>query len=136
MNRVALAPLLVLLAAQARGQRVVSAADCTCANDGRAVQNVPLHSDSLASSFLLCITGEVPLHLHRTHTEHVSVLDGEGLMTLGDTVFTVRAGQVLTIPKGTPHAVKRTGPEPLKVLSVQAPWSDGTDRVFLDPPKR
>lgn len=136
MNRLALAAIPLLLAAQAHGQRVFTAADCSCASDGRAVQSLPLHSDSLASSFLLCITGEVPLHLHRAHTEHVSVLDGEGLMILGDTVLTVRAGQVLTIPKGTPHAVKRTGTAPLKVLSVQAPLFDGTDRVLLDPPKR
>ena len=136
MKHTVFATLVLLLTTQVQGQRVVTAADCTCANDGRAVQSEPLHSDSLASSLLLCITGEVPLHLHRAHTEHVSVLDGEGLMILGDTVFTVHAGQVLTIPKGTPHAVKRTSEAPLKVLSVQAPFFDGTDRVFLDPPKR
>jgi mannose-6-phosphate isomerase-like protein (cupin superfamily) len=94
---------------------------------------VPLHADSACSSFLICVPRSVPPHFHVHHTEHVSVLSGEGTMRLGDSTFTVAAGRSIVIPKGTVHAVVTTSIEPLRVISVQAPYFDGTDRVFVDP---
>ncbi len=130
-------PLLLLallcITGALSAQAVTNSARFACADEGRAVQVHPLHSDSLCSSFLICVNTEVPLHLHRVHTEHAMVLEGEGRMTLGDSTFTVHAGDVLVIPRNTPHAVVRQGPVPLKVVSVQAPHFDGSDRVPLTP---
>lgn len=89
----------------------------------------PLHSDSLASSFLICVPKEVKAHYHAAHTEHVVVLDGEGEMLLGDSLFTIRKGDTIAIPRGTVHAARTTSVDPLRVISIQSPRFDGSDRV-------
>ena len=96
------------------------------------IYNKPLFGDSLASSFVIVIKKEVKLHKHIAHSEHVVVLDGTGQMTLGDKSFEIKKGDVVFIPKNTMHAVKSTGKQPLKVLSVQSPNFDGKDRIFIE----
>ena len=100
-----------------------------------SVDNVwvkPLSSDSLVSSFLIVVKKGVPAHLHQAHTETIYVLEGEGQMTLGDSSFLIRPGLHLFIPKGTPHSVETVGTVPLKVLSIQAPFFDGSDRLWVE----
>lgn len=94
-----------------------------------------LAGDTLASSFLIVISSEVKLHKHQTHSEHVVVLEGEGLMTLGEKQFPIKKHDVVFIPKDTYHAVKLTSKIPLKVISIQAPKFDGADRIFKDQTK-
>jgi mannose-6-phosphate isomerase-like protein (cupin superfamily) len=96
------------------------------------IYNKPLFGDSLASSFVIIIKKEVKLHKHLVHSEHVVVLDGTGEMKLGDKNFEIKKGDVVFIPKNTTHAVKSTGRQPLKVLSVQSPNFDGKDRIFIE----
>ncbi|HRH39186.1 MAG TPA: cupin domain-containing protein, partial [Flavobacteriales bacterium] len=72
-------------------------------------------------------------HFHQHHTEHVVVLEGTAVMTLGDSTFTIAAGSTIAIPMGTVHAVTTTSNVPLRVISVQSPQFDGTDRVFVKP---
>lgn len=91
-----------------------------------------LFSDSLSSSFCIVIKKEVKAHKHLEHSEQVMILEGEGSMALGDKTFVIKKGDVIFIPKNTVHAVKNTGKIPLKVLSVQAPFFDGKDRVFVE----
>ena len=68
------------------------------------------------------------------HSEHVVVLSGKATMKLGDKTFPIKKGDVVFIPKNTVHSVIATSKnEPLKVLSVQAPYFDGADRVFVEP---
>lgn len=55
--------------------------------DPAAYENIysrPIYSDSLSSSFVIFTKKEVKLHKHVSHTEHVTILEGEGEMTLGD----------------------------------------------------
>jgi mannose-6-phosphate isomerase-like protein (cupin superfamily) len=94
--------------------------------------NRPLFGDSLASSFVIVIKKEVKAHKHLSHSEHVVVLEGSGSMQLGSRNLEIKKGDVVFIPKNTVHAVKSTGKKPLKVLSVQAPYFDGKDRVFTE----
>lgn len=96
------------------------------------IYNRPVYSDSLASSFVIFIKKEVKAHKHISHTEHVTILEGEGEMTLGDKKFTVKNGDVIFIPKNTFHSLKTTSQIPVKVLSIQAPRFDGTDRVMAE----
>jgi mannose-6-phosphate isomerase-like protein (cupin superfamily) len=95
-------------------------------------QNVAVEKiadDSLSTTFLIWVREGVKKHFHQTHTEHVSVIEGTGEMTLGDSTFIVKPGDFLLIPKGTPHAV--TAHSPMKVLSIQTPRWTVEDRVFL-----
>jgi len=96
---------------------------------GLANTVAPMHSDSLCSSFLICVPREVRAHYHAWHTEHVVVIEGEGEMRLGDSLFVIQAGDAVAIPKGTVHAVTTLSEEPLRVVSIQSPRFDGTDRL-------
>lgn len=91
-----------------------------------------LHHDSLSSSFLIIIPKEVKAHYHAHHTEQVVILSGEADMMLGDQKLHVKAGDIILIPKGTTHSVTVTSKEPLKVISLQAPYFDGSDRVMQE----
>ena len=97
------------------------------------VYNRPVYSDSLQSSFVIFIKKEVKLHKHVAHTEQVYVLNGAGEMTVGDKKFTVKKGDVIFIPKNTPHSLQVMSLTPMKVLSIQAPNYDGKDKVMLGP---
>lgn len=96
------------------------------------IYNSPLFGDSLASSFVIVIKKEVKLHKHLNHSEHVVVLAGNGTMKLGDKQIEIKKGDVVFIPKNTPHSVKVNSKEALKVLSIQAPYFDGKDRVMIE----
>jgi quercetin dioxygenase-like cupin family protein len=90
-----------------------------------------LYGDAHASGFVIWVKHDVPLHKHAAHSETVIVLAGKAHMTLGDQHQTVRKGDVIFIPQGTPHAV-HVDNGVLKVLSIQAPEFDGTDRILID----
>jgi mannose-6-phosphate isomerase-like protein (cupin superfamily) len=95
----------------------------------KAVEVYPLASDSLVSSYLIYIHDEVAPHYHALHSEHVLVIEGEGTMMLNDSLIYLKAKTAVFIPKGSIHSAKRTGDMPLKVLSIQAPFFDGRDRI-------
>lgn len=89
-------------------------------------------SDSLSSSFVIFIKKEVKKHKHLEHTEHIYILEGEGDMLLGDKTIRIKKGDVLFVPKNTVHALKVSSKDPVKVLSIQSPYFDGKDRVFIE----
>ena len=49
-----------------------------------------LYTDSLSTSFLICIKNEVKEHKHLKHTESVYVESGEAIMTLANDTFNVK----------------------------------------------
>lgn len=113
--------------------------DLNSVKPGKDFENIhvkKLASDSLSTSFLIWIRESVPLHKHEKHTENVYVLEGEGDMTVGDKTLKLKAGSYIFIPKNTPHSVVVDKSKGLmKVLSVQSPNFDGTDRVMIAPTK-
>lgn len=114
----------------AQEKNLISTADMEPGN--QTITNKTLFGDSLASSFCIIIKKEVRYHKHLNHTEHVIVQSGEGVMKLDDREFTIKPGDVIFIPKNTPHAVIVKGKKPLKVLSIQSPNFNGDDRVMLE----
>ena len=92
----------------------------------------PISSDSLSSSFLIWIKDKVKAHRHITHTEQVYVLEGAGMMHLGDSTYRVSSGSFINIPKNTVHSVTVTSHLPMKVLSIQSPLFTGIDRHFIE----
>lgn len=90
-----------------------------------------LASDSLCSTFLIVIPGEVKSHFHSFHTENVIVVEGKGIMKLGIKEFKIKKGDVIVIPKGIIHSVRSKGRKPLRVISIQSPYFDGKDRVMV-----
>ena len=89
-------------------------------------------SDSIQSCFIIWIKKGVKGHFHQSHTENIIVIDGKAIMTLDDKTINIKKGDYINVPKGTKHAVLEiTSKKPLKVLSIQSPYFDGSDRVFV-----
>jgi mannose-6-phosphate isomerase-like protein (cupin superfamily) len=128
-------PILVFGMHGLHAQRMVQAGDVPCADD-HTTRVTQLHVDSLCSSAMICIPGEVPAHYHARHTEHVHVLDGRGLLMLAGDTLQLRPGDVVVIPAGTPHAAWSKGEVPLRVISIHAPPFDGLDRMPWEPGMR
>jgi len=101
----------------------------------QAYENIlvePIYENENNSYFVIWIKKAVKSHKHETHTETITVIEGEGIMTVGKNSFTIKKGDFFEIPKNTFHALKVTSKTPMKVLSIQTPKFDGTDRVFED----
>lgn len=127
--------LIILFATcflQSRSQTVLNTDTIGARTVSDNIYNKTLFSDSLASSFCIIIKNEVKAHKHVHHSEHVYVLEGDGMMRLGDRRFSIKKGDLIFIEKNAVHAVKSTGKIPLKVLSIQAPEFNGSDRVMVE----
>lgn len=110
----------------------VKPTDTILPSKGEKVKVTLIHHDTLSSSFHIIIPKEVALHKHLHHTEQVIVLEGTAIMTVADKIFNIKKGDVILIPKNTPHSLKVTSKIPLRCVSIQAPFFDGTDRVLLN----
>ena len=98
-------------------------------NSGIQIQKLSETED--VSCFLLCIHEDIKLHKHEIHSEHVMVVKGKAKMILGENEIRIRKGDLIFIPRNTPHSVTLLSKE-LKVISIQAPSYDGKDKVVLE----
>ena len=92
-----------------------------------------LAHDSLSTGFLIWVKKNVRAHRHEFHSENVYVIEGEGEMVVDKDTFNIKPGSYVFIPTNTVHSVtvdKSKGI--MKVLSVQSPFFDGVDRVFVE----
>ncbi len=124
--------LLVACLNTGRSQTVLNTDSIGSQTISDNIYNKQLFGDSLCTSFCIVIKKEVKAHKHQYHSEHVLVLEGEGLMKLEGKSFPVKKGDLIFIPKNSVHSVKRNSKEPLKVLSIQSPLFNGSDRVFVE----
>lgn len=98
-------------------------------------ENIHVHklsSDAYSTDFIIFIKKHVPLHKHIEHSETIYVLEGKGLMQLGEKSFEIAKGDYIRVPKEVPHGVKVLSSIPLKIISVQAPEFFGKDRVKVN----
>jgi mannose-6-phosphate isomerase-like protein (cupin superfamily) len=72
------------------------------------------------------------LHRHPVSEEIYFILEGEGLMTLGEEVFPVSEADSVFIPPGKPHRLQNTGSSPLKVLCACSPAYSHEDTELID----
>ncbi|KPK40674.1 MAG: hypothetical protein AMJ69_01630 [Gammaproteobacteria bacterium SG8_47] len=73
------------------------------------------------------------LHRHEHSEELYHIIAGQGWLTLGDTGFTVEAGDTVCIMPQTPHCIENTGQESLRILCCCAPAYAHADTVLLEP---
>ena len=74
---------------------------------------------------------ETEEHYHAVTEEIYFFTAGSGVMKLGDEETTVAAGDTVVIPPGTPHKLRNTGAEPLKLLCCCAPPYSHEDTFLL-----
>lgn len=63
-------------------------------------------------------------HTHKVQEQVYHVLDGEGLMEIGNARHVVRRHDVIFIPPGVRHAIYNSGLSDLVFLVITAPVSD------------
>ncbi len=74
--------------------------------------------------------GEPPAdHVHPDQDERVEVLAGTLRCRIAGTVYVLRPGDAIQIPKGTPHAVWSTGPGETRAIGEFRPAHDVQARL-------
>lgn len=62
-----------------------------------------------------------PLHMHRNEDEYSYVLEGRIGLELGDEVLEAGPGDLVSKPRGVPHAFWNAGDEPARLLELISP---------------
>jgi mannose-6-phosphate isomerase-like protein (cupin superfamily) len=70
-------------------------------------------------------------HLHQISEEIYCIIEGKGLLTIGEDLVVVKEGDTILIPINTPHQIKNTGDCDLKVLCVCSPAYSHDDTILL-----
>ena len=96
------------------------------------VRIVPVERVTGGSAYLVQVRrGETP-HRHLAHDLVVTVLAGQGVLTIGDAQRPLRAGDVAIVPRGVPHWFTNTGDRPSVTFAVFVPPLDAPDSVPVD----
>ncbi len=72
--------------------------------------------------------GRAPLHNH-TYDEVVYIVEGEGILHLGDRQAPIAAGSCIHLPPLSMHCLENSGTVPMRVLGVFHPSGDPASRV-------
>lgn len=104
--------------------------------DGSTIREL-MHPDAHDSRSQSLAEARVPagietrLHKHRLSEEIYHITHGRGLMTLGDEIIHVEPGDTICIAPGTPHKIKNTGRDELKILCCCSPAYAHEDTTLI-----
>ena len=104
---------------------------------GGALSKLLVHPDTAGSRELdFRISCYAPMayvarHKHQVQEQIYHVLEGEGLMEIGDTTRVVRKNDFIFLPPGVEHALQNSGTGNLVFLVITSPVSDDAD----EPPR-
>ncbi len=90
-----------------------------------------LHRTPEAGLHVVQVRNSEPMHLHAAHDLKVMLCRGKGMLYLGPRMVPMKPGDVIPIPRNTPHAFVNTALEPAVLFLVITPPLDGTDRVLI-----
>jgi mannose-6-phosphate isomerase-like protein (cupin superfamily) len=76
--------------------------------------------------------GNVGKHMHPNTNEIQYILEGTGTVWLGDKEVHVKPGDLVIIPKGTPHGGTKPDGRPLKAIAIKTPPQAPDDTKMLD----
>lgn len=68
-----------------------------------------------------------PAAWHGRTEEAYFIIEGRGVMRLGNETFAIAAGDVVSIRPGVIHNIKNSGPAPLRMVVVTTPPYDEAD---------
>lgn len=124
--------LLMFLINHSNAQEFVSSTDRIepTNEDYDNISITKLSTNSDATTFAIWIKKKVKIHKHINHTEHVYIKQGKGKFQLADSLYNVKTGDLIIVPKNTWHGVIVESRNPMKVISIQSPEFFGKDRVF------
>ena len=76
--------------------------------------------------------GSPPKHMHPNTHEIQYVLEGTGTIWLGDKEVTVKPGDLVIIPKGTPHGGTKPNGRTIKAIAIKTPPQAPDDVKLLN----
>jgi mannose-6-phosphate isomerase-like protein (cupin superfamily) len=76
--------------------------------------------------------GSPPKHLHANANEIQYILDGSGTIWLGDKEVRVKPGDLVIIPKGTPHGGTKPDGRTIKAIAIKTPPQAPDDVKLLN----
>jgi mannose-6-phosphate isomerase-like protein (cupin superfamily) len=76
--------------------------------------------------------GNVGKHMHPNTNEIQYILEGTGTIWLGDKEVMVKPGDLIVIPKGTPHGGTKPNGRALKAIAIKTPPQAPDDTKMLD----
>ena len=76
--------------------------------------------------------GNVVKHMHPNTNEIQYILEGTGTIWLGDKEVAVKAGDLIIIPKGTPHGGSKPDGRPFKAIAIKTPPQAADDTKVLN----
>jgi mannose-6-phosphate isomerase-like protein (cupin superfamily) len=76
--------------------------------------------------------GNVGKHMHPNTNEVQYILDGTGTIWLGDKEVTVKPGDLVVIPKGTPHGGTKPNGRTIKAIAIKTPPQAPDDTKMLN----
>jgi mannose-6-phosphate isomerase-like protein (cupin superfamily) len=76
--------------------------------------------------------GNTPKHLHNNANEMQYILDGSGTIWLGDKEVPVKPGDLVIIPKGTPHGGTKVTGRTIKAIAIKSPPQAPDDIKLLN----
>ena len=104
--------------------------DALSAPNASGMRNKPLVS--LDGMTIAIQDGNTPKHLHANANEMQYVLDGTGTIWLGDKEVPVKPGDLVIIPKGTPHGGTKVTGRTIKAISIKSPPQAPDDTKLLN----
>jgi mannose-6-phosphate isomerase-like protein (cupin superfamily) len=75
--------------------------------------------------------GNVPKHLHPNTNEMQYIVEGTGTIWLGDKEVRVQPGDLVIIPKGTPHGGTKPDSVVFKAIAIKTPPQLPNDMTLL-----
>ena len=85
---------------------------------------------SLAEA-IVPVRGMTYMHKHGQSEEIYHIVQGHGLLVLGDEQYDVTVGDTVYIPPDMPHQIKNMGEIPLKILCCSSPAYSHDDTEIL-----
>jgi len=76
--------------------------------------------------------GSPPKHLHPNANEIQYILEGKGTIWLGDKEVAVKQGDLVIIPKGTPHGGTKPDGRTIKAIAIKTPPQAPDDTKLLN----
>jgi len=76
--------------------------------------------------------GNTPKHLHTNANEIQYVLEGTGTIWLGEKEMRVKPGDLIIIPKGTPHGGTKPDGRTIKAIAIKSPPQAPDDVKLLN----
>lgn len=105
--------------------------------DGSEIRELLAHRNSCIARQSLAEArlpagGRTTPHYHRQVEEIYYLLEGTGLMQIGQETRVVGPGDAIAIPPGEIHQITNTGSETLRFLCCCAPAYEDSDTVLLE----